>query len=118
MAKFTTKIDEPHFTNIKNGKKKFEGRVNKGKWYSLRIGDLLEIVSSATGEELHKRVSSLIYHKSFGDLFDIIGIRLWPDAPSSKYVEESYTHLLEQYYTPQEVKDNIKNYGVVGIGFF
>jgi hypothetical protein len=62
------KCDEPHFTDVSEGRKRFEVRF----WdRDYRIGDFLELVSTRTA----KRIRVEVLHMLPGDEYCTYGIR-------------------------------------------
>lgn len=96
--------DEPFASYLISGIKTVEGRVNKGKWKTLNIGDVLML---KTGDIVTKfMVRDLTYANTFEDLYQELGANLLPDLPQSAWYST---------YSKFFTKEEETKYGVVGI---
>jgi ASC-1-like (ASCH) protein len=103
------KIIEPWLSFIEHGIKTHEGRIRRGFWASLAVGD--EFVLQDTAHETHQRrvrVTEIQNHSDFVKAWEVLGDRLIPGCRHHEFVEEIYCG----FYTPQE----IKKHGVVALG--
>lgn len=83
---YQIEMQEPHFTNIKNGTKKVEGRLNKSKFLEMSIGD--EILLN---EEVKLEIVNKTIYKTFRDMIAFKGIKnVIPDAKSLDEAEDVY----------------------------
>ncbi len=65
MQKITINVQEPYHSLILSGKKTAEGRLNKGKFASLQIGDILvmepeQIEFKVVGKNIYKTFKEMI----------------------------------------------------------
>lgn len=79
-------VQEPYFTHIKNGTKIVEGRLNKGKFLEMKIGDELLLNEVVKLEIVNKSV-----YKSFREMIMFEGIKnVIPDAKNIDEAESAY----------------------------
>lgn len=89
------------------GKKKtIEGRLNKDKWSTINIGDLLTI--KCGNKEKNCKIIAIHKEKSFKDLYEKFGEKLLPN----ECLEENEDYNI--YYNFYSKKDE-KDFGVLGI---
>ncbi len=104
MKVFETNKQEPYFSYILSGKKTVEGRLNKGKFLEMQVGDILKVNGSAEFIIIGKNV-----YTSFKEMIESEGLKnVIPDAVD---VDEAVS-VYRQFYS---VEDELK-YGVVAIG--
>ncbi len=63
-------LSEPHFSNIKKGLKKVEGRLHKGTFAKLKIDDIVEWFNDETGKirKVKTKIVSIKKYKTFEDM--------------------------------------------------
>lgn len=106
MSAYTCKIDEPYFSQILSGEKTIEGRIRRGKWAKMRLGDAL-FCKGEDGEEVKFTTYDLLYFDSFEELYQGWGSCLLPDLPVTAW---------EVYSTfPGVTREEEERYGVVGV---
>ncbi len=103
MKKIEINIQEPYFSQILAGKKTVEGRLNKGKFFELQVGDILKINDLVEYTVLEKNIYS-----SFREMIEQTGLE--NVIPDKNTIEEA----LEIYYKFYTKEDEL-TYGVVGI---
>lgn len=103
MKTIELNIQEPYFSYILSGKKTVEGRLNKGKFFDARVGDVLRI----NGQAEFKVVTKNIY-PTFREMIEKEGLQ--NVIPDKNTVDEG----VEVYYGFYSVGDE-KKYGVVGM---
>lgn len=105
MQTIQLNVEEPYLSFILNGQKTIEGRLNKGKFKDLQIGDILII-----GPEENKFiVNSLTLYKSFREMLEKEGIEnIIPNKNTLDEAESVY----HSFYT----KEQEEEFGVVAIG--
>jgi ASC-1-like (ASCH) protein len=69
MKKIEINIQEPYFSQILAGKKTVEGRLNKGKFFELQVGDILKINDLVEYTVLEKNIYS-----SFREMIEQTGL--------------------------------------------
>lgn len=105
MSKINCTIDEPFFSCLISGEKTVEGRVRKGKWDNLNIGDILFASCGLDGTVVEFEVIDLIPASSFNELYFLCKDKLIPWLPPTAW--EVYS----KYFT----KEDEVAYGVIGI---
>jgi len=100
---FDVNIQEPYFGFILNGSKTIEGRLNKGKFLDIKIGDTLKINNNAEFIVVAKNIYS-----SFKDMITVEGLKnVTPDVDN---IDEAVAVYYKFY-----AKEDEQKYGVVGI---
>jgi ASC-1-like (ASCH) protein len=100
---YEVKVKEPYFTYIKNGTKKVEGRLNKGEFLEMRVGDLI-----LTNGILMLEILNISIYKTFREMIQQEGIKnVIPDANSLDEAESVYYN----FYTKTEEE----KFGVIAI---
>jgi ASC-1-like (ASCH) protein len=106
------KLKEPYFTQVSNGIKTIEGRINDEKRQKIKVGDTIAFTSEETGEIVYKSVSSLKSfnkEKTFSDVITEYNYKLLiPDAENVEEAVKVYTDI------PSYV-DNASKYGILFI---
>lgn len=100
MRSFTSNRQEPYFTYIKQGIKTVEGRLNKGKWIEMQIGDeiLVDNLPNSTETFLVQIIGKNNY-KSFREMIIFEGMgNVIPEAKSIDEAESVYY----KFYTKEE----------------
>lgn len=96
-------VQEPYFSSILSGEKIVEGRLNKGKFLDLQIGDILRINSEVEFKVLEKNI-----YPNFREMIEKEGLK--NVIPDKKTIEDA-VDIYRKFYTEE---DELK-YGVVGI---
>lgn len=105
MKTIQLNVQEPYLSFILNGQKTIEGRLNKGKFKDLQIGDILIIGS----EENKFIINKLTTYQSFREMLEKEGIEnVIPDKNTLDEAEGVY----HNFYT----KEQEEEFGVVAIG--
>jgi len=104
MQIFEINIQEPYFSHILSGKKTVEGRLNKGKFLEMQVGDILKINNNTEFIISEKNI-----YKSFKEMIESEGREnVIPDALNTDEAVSVY----RKFYSAE---DELK-YGVVAIG--
>ena len=105
--KHEMKLNDGPFTNIKNGTKTVELRLNDEKRQLLKIKDLIEFTNRETLEQMLVEIENLYHYPSFDELYKHF------DKVSMGYKEDEIADPkdMEEYYS----KDEQEKYGVLGI---
>lgn len=75
----TMNVQNPWFTYIKQGRKKIEGRLNKGKFAELKVGDIINWENA--GETVRTMLTRIGHYKTFADMITHEGLRnVLPDV--------------------------------------
>jgi len=101
--------DTPWLNWIKDGIKKYEGRVPKptGIWSKIQIGDYITF-SSSDGQTVKTQITKIKKFHDFGEAFQTLGSKL---VPVKNITVEEVKKLYKRYF-PNEV---ITQYGVIAI---
>ena len=100
MAVFELKLSDPWFTLVDLGIKTVEGRLNRGKFKSIEVGDII----SWSNDDFWPRkcvskVTAKRYYKSFEEMTEKEGIhKVLPSLIHKYHVESVY----RKYYTEDE----------------
>ena len=105
--KFIKHLSEPWFSLVKNSIKTSEGRLIKGEWAKMKIGDIIEFYNDDDFFEVV--INDIKLYKSFEDM--IRAERLKNVLPGYKRIK---TGVKEVYYKFFKPKDE-KKYGVLAI---
>lgn len=106
MALHEMNMDEKWFDLIVSREKTVEGRLYKGKFKKIRVGDLIRI---RCGEQfVDRRIKYLEYYDSF---YDMLVEEIEDSLPGVGNVLDG-VRVYMQYYTQKEEKE----YGVIVIG--
>jgi len=97
MTAIKINVQEPYYSYILKGEKTVEGRLNKGKFASLRAGDILAV---GPNEICFKVIYKKIY-KSFREMIKKEGIK--NVIPDKKTIKEA-TEVYYKFFTPEEEK--------------
>lgn len=105
--KHEMKLNNGPYTNIKNGTKTIELRLNDEKRQLLKIKDLIEFTNRETLEKMLVEIENLYHYSSFDELYKHF------DKVSMGYKEDEIADPkdMEEYYS----KEKQKKYGVLGI---
>lgn len=92
MKRFTSNKQEPYFSYIKSGIKNVEGRLNKGKWVEMQVGDQILVDNLPdTDETILVEIANKSVYKSFREMITFEGIKnVIPDAKSIDEAESAY----------------------------
>lgn len=103
MKIFEINVQEPYFTSIIEGKKTVEGRLNKGKFAEMQVGDILKINSRAEYKIIAKN-----QYKKFAEMIVAEGLK--NVIPDKETIEEA-VQVYYQFFT----KEDEERYGVVAL---
>jgi ASC-1-like (ASCH) protein len=96
-------ISEPYLGYLLNGDKRFEGRLDRGKFGNMQLDEVITINKKYTA-----RITSVLKFKTFGEAYDALGDSLMPFSTKTK-TEEIYKKIYGEM--------NIAICGVVVFGF-
>lgn len=104
MQTIAVNKQEPYCSFVLDGEKTIEGRLNRGKFASLNVGDAIEMNDKRT---LFEVVGKNVY-KSFREMLEAEGVvNVVPD----KFTLEEAVNVYYKFYTAEEEKE----FGVVAI---
>ena len=99
---------EPYFTFIKEGVKNVEGRINKGLYLELKVGDEIQIFENIESQNIRAEVIALRNYSSMSEMLEKEDLKeVLPDANS---VEEG-VRIYRKFYTEEQEKE----FGVLAI---
>lgn len=104
MAIISINVQEPYHSLIMNGKKTIEGRLNKGKFSSIQIGDVLEMEP----EKVQLEVIGKNIYSSFKEMIEKEGVE--NVIPDKSNIDEA-VDVYYKFYT----KEQEKKFGVSAI---
>jgi len=97
-------VQEPYLSFIKSGQKTIEGRLNKGKFVSLEVGDILTLSNTS----LQFEVIGKREYETFQEMIISEGIkRVIPD----KTTIEDAVNVYYKFYTPNQEQE----FGVLAV---
>jgi len=101
--------DTPWLDWIDNGIKEYEGRLNRGIFKTMKIGDKVIWYDRRSNKRVKTEIVKLEYYKNFEEAFDELGNKL---VPINNATVEIVNGLYSKYFTKQEIEMS----GVVAIG--
>ncbi|MCX6728497.1 MAG: ASCH domain-containing protein [Candidatus Saccharibacteria bacterium] len=90
---------EPYFTFLKNGQKTIEGRVRKGKYAQIKVGDYIEVYNNEETSRVNVRVKRVTAYPSILEMLENEELKkLLPD------IDTIYkgVKLYGKFYSPQQ----------------
>lgn len=100
-------VKEPYFSQIKSGKKIYEGRLYAGKWRDVLLDDLFIVRSceDKTGltkdNAILKIVSEIKHYGNFREAFEELGEKLLPGITDIEEAQKIY----DQFYTLEQMEN-------------
>lgn len=116
---FTAYLDDEKpctwYTWMKNGVKRYEGRLNKpgNKWAKLNEGDKIEIFSRKTDESTIFTVLRTEIFDSFGEAYYEYGSEMVPNPCFDKSFDGSAIEYVDRLYENFYSEEDIEKYGVI-----
>lgn len=104
MSIISINVQEPYHSFIINGQKTIEGRLNKGKFATINVGDILEIEP----EKIQFDVIQKNIYSDFKSMIEKEGIK---NVISDKQNIDRAVNIYYKFYT----KEQEKEFGVVAI---
>jgi ASC-1-like (ASCH) protein len=86
---------EPYISWIESGLKKYEGRLNKGDWQQVQVGD--QIVFYTQEKEVTTLVTSVHHYPSFKHAYFYHGRHLVPEGGPDQYHRFYSQEAIEEY---------------------
>lgn len=105
-------VKQPYFDQIREGLKTHEGRLNKGDFAKLKIGDF--IVWENEKEKCKTKITELLHYKSFVGAITDIGLdKVLPTQyKEKKTIEEAVKNVYRKFYSEEDEK----TYGAIMVG--
>lgn len=104
-------LSEPWFTFIKDGLKTVEGRLNKGKFKKLKVGEAVEWFVRNTDQKIKTKIKNIKRYVTFKEMLEKEGL----DAvlPNKQIMSiDDGVNIYRKYYS----EDDEKKYGILAIG--
>lgn len=103
MEKISLTVQEPYAAQILSGRKTVEGRLNRGKFATVQVGDRVLI-----NDQAEFTITAKHQYPGFREMLEHEGVaRVIPDAADLEAAVQAYY----QFYTPEEERE----FGVVGL---
>lgn len=105
---FESRLQDPHFTNIKNGTKKIEGRPNRGKFSKMKKGDIVLWKNSKDETKIIKtQITNIHKYDTFKQMLEFEGLK--NTLPNVKNMKEGVNVYLKPsgFYDKLVQKDGI-----------
>ncbi len=107
MSVLSLNVQEPYHSFILSGVKTVEGRLNKGKFADIKIGDIIEIEP----EKIQFKIVEKNFYSDFKSMIEAEGLKnVIPDKNNVDAAVDVYY----QFYT----KEQEKEFGVLAIKIF
>lgn len=99
---------EPYFTFLKNGQKTIEGRVKKGWYQYVTVGDHIQVFNEEETDMIETKVKRVSTYDPIKAMLESEELKkLLPDADSI----DNGIQIYRQFYTPEQEEE----FGVVAI---
>lgn len=92
---YTVNVNPTAFENIKNGRKKIEGRLEKSIFIEMDIADIIKFVNSSTKEIVVKKITHLKRYFNFRKM--LTEENMSDILPSCNDVDTGVKHYLSLY---------------------
>jgi ASC-1-like (ASCH) protein len=100
MSFVSINVQEPYFSFIKEEKKTVEGRLNKGKFSDIKVGDICVINNKIEVEVIGKR-----HYKTFQEMISVEGIK--KVIPNVDSIEEAVAVYYKFYTKEKEIEHGV-----------
>lgn len=104
--KFDITLQQPWLDHITSGKKTVEGRLNKGVFKIINIGDTVKWFSKRDGKSANTKITKKVIYPSFQEMLE--GEGLLRVLPGIKSIEEGVS-IYRKFYSEEDEKQ----YGVI-----
>lgn len=101
-------VSQPWFDLIKQGSKKVEGRLNKGKFKDLRVGDIIHW--EFKDNQVKTKITRISHYSSFYDMLMYEGLRNVLPSEGIDSLEKG-VQVYRQYFSLEKEKE----FGVLAI---
>ena len=98
-------MEEPWFSDVCDGSKKVEGRLNRNEWKDLNVGDILEFVNNESYNGMRKvrvRITKRMEYQSFKCMLVLQGVQKC--LPTILSVDGGVA-IYRKYYSEEEEKE-------------
>lgn len=93
-------VNKIWFDFIKNGQKTVEGRLNKGKFSNMKIGDIIKFVNG--DENVKVKIKNITHYKSFENYLIMEGLKR--TLPGIKNLNDGL-NVYYAYFTKQQEQE-------------
>jgi ASC-1-like (ASCH) protein len=100
---YTFSVNEPWFSFIKKGKKKIEGRLNKGKFKELKVNDIIKFKHGF--DSVIVKITKINKYKSFKEY--LVKEQLKTTLPKIKTIDAGVSVYRKFYSEEDEIKFGI-----------
>lgn len=100
-------LSDPYFDQVRLGLKTVEGRIYRGKWRTINVGN--EYTVKGSGDDFKVKITSVVRVRSFEELYGMYNSSLLPATPSS--LREKPWQIYREWFSTQDEAE----YGVIGI---
>jgi len=108
LSTFANHRAEPYFTFVKNGQKTIEGRLRKGEYANLKVGDHIIVQNDNETDSVEVEVKDIRSYPTFEAMLNNEDLkRVLPDVETIDQAVQVY----RQFYTPQQEAE----FGVMAI---
>jgi ASC-1-like (ASCH) protein len=108
----TKYLSEPWFSLVRVGKKKYEGRINRGDWSGLRVGDKIIFISrgknNTKGQTIQCQIKKINKYINFESACAKLGTELVPPSVGRPALD-----IYTQIYSSDVDQDDIAKNGVI-----
>lgn len=100
--KIEKNLSEPWFTAVCNQTKTIEGRLNKGDWIEIKVGDIIKFSNTEleTKREILVKITKINYFESFREYLETEGLEHC--LPSIKTIEDGLSSVYDQIFTQND----------------
>jgi ASC-1-like (ASCH) protein len=106
-------VKQPYFDQIKNGKKIYEGRLKKGDFKNLNVGDIVIWEFENEKEKCKTKIVEILEFKTFIEAISAVG--LLHVLPSQFELKKSINDAVNEVYRQFYSEDAEKEFGVLMI---
>ena len=107
--RYISNVSEPWFSLIKKGIKTVEGRLNKGKFSKMKVGDIVEWNNK--NKKFITRITAIRHYKTFEDMIKTEGLDKVLPYHKIETVKQGVNMVYYQFYS----KEDETKYGVIAI---
>ncbi|ATZ80711.1 poly(A) polymerase catalytic subunit [Bodo saltans virus] len=108
-------LSQPHFDDVKNGKKKFEGRLYKEKFSNTRLGDI--IIWENDNKTFLTKIKSIRLFNTFFEAIESVGLENILPTQAKKHkddtTDDAIKKSIEEVYREWYSYDDEMEYGIV-----
>lgn len=112
-------IESSVLTDMVKGHKTIEGRLGKGKFLKMRVGDIVSLredvwqngaIVHSTPNKVRIRIAQILYFESFKEMLESLNFK--QIIPSAENIDDALA-VYRQFYSPADERE----YGVIAFVF-